>query len=88
MTILFYAAWCGFSSHLMPSFREKADELPGTVVAVDISSTRDPLWDRFEIDTVPTVVVVEGSTTVARADGIPGRGLGPEDLDRLPGQVP
>lgn len=83
VVVLFYADWCGFCARFMGPFREKHDELPGKVVAANISSNSDPRWDRFRVQAVPTLIAFQGGQPVARADARPGRGLGPEHIDEI-----
>lgn len=83
VVVLFYADWCGFSARIIGPFKEKSENLPGTVVAANLASNTDPRWDRYHIQAVPTVVAFRHGEPVARADAIPGRGLGPDHLEDL-----
>lgn len=83
VVVLFYADWCGFSARLIGPFEEKHEDLPGTVVAANLSSNTDPRWDRYHVQAVPTVVAFRHGEPVARADAIPGRGLRPDHLEDL-----
>jgi thiol-disulfide isomerase/thioredoxin len=83
LVVAFYADWCGFCRAFAPTFRENADELPGEVVAANISSESDPRWSRFGVDAVPTLVAFRQGEPVARRDARPGRGLDESDLDAI-----
>lgn len=65
--LLFTADWCGFCIRFLPHYRRFA----GAWI-VDISDEDDPLWDEYEIDVVPTVLLVERGKVVRRWAGILG----------------
>lgn len=54
---------------------------------VDLSDLSNPVWEIFEIDVVPTVVVFKDGNPVFRRDGIPGRGLSRKDMEEIVGQA-
>lgn len=87
VVVLFYADWCGFSARIIGPFKERSEDLPGTVVAANLASNSDPRWDRYRVQAVPTVIAFRDGAPVARADAIPGRGLGPEHLEALADQL-
>jgi thioredoxin 1 len=77
--IAFLADWCPFSREFAPSFA--ALEGGGFRIAVaDLTDEESPLWERFEIEVVPSVVVFREGVSVFRADGRLMEGLGPQDL--------
>lgn len=88
VVVLFYADWCGFSARFIGTFKQKRDELPGTVVAANLATNSDPRWDRYRVQAVPTLVAFRHGEPVARADAIPGRGLDPDHLEALADQLP
>jgi thioredoxin-like negative regulator of GroEL len=47
---------------------------------VDISDYEDPLWETFDINVVPTVIVFKDAEPVFRRDGTLGRGLSKEAI--------
>ncbi len=83
VVVLFYADWCGFSARFIGPFKEEREDLPGTVVAANLASNTDPRWDRYHVQAVPTLIAFRHGEPVARADAIPGRGLGPDHLEDL-----
>ncbi len=48
---------------------------------VDISDTDDPLWETFDVEVVPTVIVFKDGQPVFRRDGLLGRGLSRKALE-------
>lgn len=83
LLVVYYADWCGFSRAFLPTFEDRADELPVPVAAANISSPQDPRWAKHAIRTVPSMVLYEDGQETERVDGHPGRGLKSEDIDRL-----
>ena len=81
VVVAFLADWCPFCRAFAPEFRALAAEEKAAFLVADVSDEASPLWDRFGVEIVPTVIVFRDGTTVFRADGVPGRGLGPEALD-------
>lgn len=80
--VLFYATWCPFCESFKPSF-EKADVSPARKVAVTIDEDENPLWDRFDIQAVPTMVAFEKGKVVARRDAKRHVGLTRSDLEAI-----
>lgn len=78
--VLFYATWCGYCRRFIPEFAERAEAAEGhPFVQVDISDEETPLWDDYDIDVVPSVLVFRGGAPVGRTGGP----LSGKDLDRL-----
>lgn len=48
---------------------------------VDISNDEDPLWETFDINVVPTVIVFRDSRPIFRRDGLLGRGLSEKAIE-------
>ncbi len=81
VAVAFLADWCPFCRDFEPGFAALAPT-PGLGLEVaDLTSLESPLWERFEVDIVPTVVVFADGEAVFRADGVAGEGLGPEALE-------
>ncbi len=83
VVVLFYADWCGFCARFMGPWQETHAQLPGTVVAANISSNSDPRWDAFQVEAVPTLIAFQEGQPIARADAAPGRGLGREHVEAM-----
>ncbi|HTP53664.1 MAG TPA: thioredoxin family protein [Thermoplasmata archaeon] len=75
----FLADWCPYCRDFAPRF-EALGAMGANLLAVDLSDLGSPLWERFGIDIVPTVLVFQDGAIVVRADGVPMEGLGPSDL--------
>lgn len=77
--VAFLADWCPFCRRFAPEFASLIHHRFSLAWA-DVSSEESPLWDRFQIEVVPTVVVFRDHRPVFRANGRYGIGLLPEDL--------
>lgn len=77
--VAFLADWCPFCHEFAPRF-ESLGALGGDLLVADVTDLESPLWDRFRLDIVPTVVVFRDGAAVTRADGVSMRGLGDDDL--------
>ncbi len=87
MIVVYYADWCGYSRAFMPTFEDRAHDLPLPAAAANISDHEDPRWSTYGIERVPTLVAYQEGHEAARVGGRPGEGLKSEDLDRLLDQL-
>jgi thiol-disulfide isomerase/thioredoxin len=75
----FAADWCPFCHSFVPAFAALSH--PGFELArVDLTSYEDPLWDRFQIEVVPSVIVFRDGRTSFRIDGELAEGLDANNL--------
>ncbi len=81
--VAFLADWCPFCARFRPGFEGLGRDGSRSVAVADVSDEGSPLWDRFGIDVVPTVLIFRDGSVTERFDGRYGRGLGPPDLDRI-----
>jgi thiol-disulfide isomerase/thioredoxin len=77
--VAFVADWCPFCRQFLPEFVRLEDPSFRTGRA-DVSSYGSPLWEMFDLDVVPTVIVFRDGAIVFRADGRLGEGLEESDL--------
>ena len=80
--VAFLADWCPFCREFAPSFAALEGDGFG-VAAADLTDEGSPLWERFEIEVVPSVVVFREGDSLFRANGRLMEGLGPQDLARI-----
>lgn len=83
--VAFVADWCGSCSRFIPILDQECKERGLEYVITDISEDEDPLWERFGINVVPTMLVFRGGKIVARQDGALFNGLSRESLTDLLG---
>jgi thioredoxin 1 len=79
--VLFYAEWCPFCRSFYAEFDEALNHKGVRWAEVDISDDDNPLWERFGISIVPTVIVFRDGQLVFRRDGVRGRGLPKKAID-------
>jgi thioredoxin 1 len=76
----FLADWCPFCRAFAPHL-ESLGAPPGRgVLLADVTDESSPLWERFGVDVVPTVIVFRDGRPIFRRDGHLGRGLGESDI--------
>jgi len=83
VAVAFLADWCPFCHAFEPEFGRLADEDGATLRIADVTDDGSPLWDRFGLEVVPTVIVFRGGRPHHREDGVPGQGLGRAALGRI-----
>lgn len=78
--VAFLADWCPFCRRFRPAFEALDGQIPATTALADVTDESSPLWDRFGIEIVPTLVLFEQGSPVARIDGTAGVGILPAAL--------
>jgi thioredoxin 1 len=75
LAVLFAAEWCPFCRRFSPMFESalKAKKMSGALA--DLSDFDNPLWETFDIQVVPTVMVFNDGELVYRKDAVLGQGL-------------
>ena len=78
---LFYASWCSYCSRFVPVFDKKIVNFnAGSVIYVLLDDYDNPLWDDYEIEAVPTLILFEKGKVARRLDGKSGWGLSEKQL--------
>ena len=80
--VLFYASWCPYCSNFKPIF-EKSDTKNAKKIGTLIDEDENPLWDRFNIQAVPTMIAFEKGKIVSRRDAKKHVGLTKNDMDLM-----
>lgn len=80
--VVFAAKWCGYCRKFLPI----VDAYPAMVDApelsvVDTDSGDGSLWDEYDINVVPTIVVYRDGKQMFKREGRFGSGLGRTDLE-------
>ena len=75
--VLFYATWCPFCQRFMPIFLKKAG---GSSFSMRLDDEDSPDWDRFKIETIPTVVLFKNGAEIKRLEAKRGIGINEEDF--------
>jgi thioredoxin 1 len=83
--VMFYADWCPFCQRFKPIFESTAPR-PATnykIYEAKVNDDDNPLWDRFSINAVPTIIAFNKGNIVSRRDAKSGVGLSKSDFDSL-----
>ena len=82
---MFYADWCPFCQKFKLTFESFAHTTDKKIkfYAHMINDDDDPLWDRFSINTVPTLIAFDGNEIISRRDSKMGVGLNKTDIDSI-----
>ena len=67
--VLFYADWCGHCARFCPEFQDVAKGCKTECMMVNISNEDDPLWDKYRIEVVPTMVLFRNGKPVDKKAG-------------------
>lgn len=80
--VLFYADWCPYCSNFRPTFEEiSSDNFQKK--AVLLNEDKNPLWDRFSIEAVPTMIAFQNGNIIARRDAKKEIGLTRNDMESM-----
>ncbi len=78
---LFFASWCPYSRAFRPIFESEAGKLKSCACAVAVVDEDDnPLWDRCNVERVPTVVYFKDGKVFKKLVETPGVGLSRKEL--------
>ncbi|MBA3750780.1 MAG: thioredoxin fold domain-containing protein [Nitrosopumilus sp.] len=85
--VLFYADWCHYCSRFKPVFEETVQKLklnPKILVGgVKLNDDDNPLWDKYNINAVPTLIAFSNNSIKSRRDAKMGVGLTSSDLNSI-----
>jgi thioredoxin-like negative regulator of GroEL len=80
--VLFYASWCPYCANFKPTFEAtNISDVRKMFSLVD--EDENPLWDRFNIHAVPTMIAFEKGKIIARKDAKKHVGLTKGDMDAI-----
>ena len=80
--VAFLADWCPFCRAFSPQFAALAG--PGVQLLVaDVTDLESPLWDRFDLEVIPAVIVFRDGEPSERVDAVPMRGLDETHVDSI-----
>ena len=85
--VMFYADWCPFCQRFKPIFESAITTKPARnsykLYESKVNDDDNPLWDRFSISAVPTLIVFDKGKIISRRDAKMGIGLDESDLDSI-----
>ena len=80
--VLFYANWCPYCANFKPTFEEINSEKIQKKAAL-VNEDENPLWDRFNIQAIPTMIAFQNGNIIARRDAKKGIGLTRSDMESI-----
>ncbi len=81
---LFYASWCPFCRSFLPIFERYARRRGcDKFLRVSLDDEANPLWEKYGVKVVPTVLVFGTGRVLRRLDGVLGVGLSEKQLKDL-----
>ena len=85
--VMFYADWCPFCQRFKPIFESAITTKPASsgykFYESKVNDDDNPLWDRFSISAVPTLIAFDKGKIISRRDARMGDGLNESDLDSI-----
>lgn len=81
--VLFSAGWCPYCQAFQPQFETAEKRAEHGMAHADLSDEQNPLWDRFAVRTVPTLVAFRDGKAIWRKDATPMIGLRAKALKQL-----
>ncbi len=80
--VLFYATWCPYCTNFKPTFESAKIDTANKVGSI-IDEDENPLWDRFNIQAVPTIIAFQDGKIISRRDARKNTGLTKSDMDSI-----
>jgi thioredoxin 1 len=83
--VMFYADWCPYCSRFKPVFEEAEKKASPHILigGVKLNDDDNPLWDKYNITAVPTLISFSNKSIKSRRDARMGVGLTSDDLDSI-----
>ena len=84
--ILFYADWCVYCKRFIPIFENSVKNLSDKKIlvgGVKLNEDENPLWDKYGINAVPTLIAFSKNTIKDRRDAKMGVGLTKSDMESI-----
>ncbi len=83
VVVMFYATYCPYSRRFAPIFEQYSRDPHYTFAKADITDDDNPLWDKYNIPAVPTVIAFKNGLEADRRSAVPGFGLAEEEFAAL-----
>ena len=80
--VLFYAGWCPYCANFKPTF-EEIDSNNIQKKAALVNEDENQLWDRFNIQAIPTMIAFQKGKILTRRDAKKGIGLTRADMESI-----
>jgi len=80
--VLFYADWCPYCANFKPTFEEMNSGKAQKKAAL-VNEDENPLWDRFNVQAVPTMIAFQEGRIISRRDAKKHVGLTRTDMESI-----
>ena len=80
--VLFYADWCPYCANFKPTFEVLVSSNLQKKAAL-VNEDENPLWDRFNIQTIPTMIAFQNGKILTRRDAKKEVGLTRADMEYI-----
>jgi thioredoxin 1 len=80
--VLFYADWCPYCTNFKPTFEEISPNKVQKKAAL-VNEDENPLWDRFNIQAIPTMIAFQDGKIITRRDAKKHIGLTRADMESI-----
>ncbi|MFQ5940387.1 MAG: thioredoxin family protein [Nitrososphaerales archaeon] len=81
--VLFYADWCPYCTKFKPVFENYEGKLPYKIVGAKVNEDENPLWNMFNIESIPTLIAFDNGEIISRRDAARGVGLTSADMESM-----
>ena len=75
--VMFYADWCPVAA------KSSSNTTGYKMYGAKVNDDDNPLWDRFSINAVPTIIAFDKGNIISRRDAKMSAGLNESDLDSI-----
>jgi thioredoxin-like negative regulator of GroEL len=74
--VCFYSSWCSFCRRFLPIFEKAAAKHDSCMfLRVKVDEDSNPLWQKYSLEVVPTVIMFKNQQATTRFDGFLGSGI-------------
>ncbi len=80
--VLFYSSWCPFCKSFFPIFNKNAQKREDKkFLRVKIDRFLNPIWKKYSVNIVPTVILFQGNKVFRRLNGVLGAGINEKEFN-------
>ena len=87
IAVIFHTNWCSYCRVFFPIFKEYFKGIGMEYDEIRIDNYDDSVWNFFQIEAVPTVIIFRKGKQIARRDSFQGNGLVRKDMISLTEEV-
>ena len=84
---LFHTTYCPYVKQFWPIFEKYSQNSNNEYAIADITDDDNPLWDKYKVTEVPTIIAFKEGREIVRRNAVPGLGLTEEDMNGLLNEI-